>query len=83
VQQEAFVETAMLDPAALPANVVVFHMNLRRLREACQLLVSRLRGDNARCGVVEILQAHRETTGIDRMKLHEAGPGFIEQDVIA
>src|SRR3974377_626752 len=73
----------MLDPAALVVNVAVCDMNPRSLREACQLLVSRLRGDDARRVVAKILYSHRKATGIDRMKLHEAGPSFVKQNVIA
>ena len=29
------------------------------------------------------LQAHGEMAAIDRMELHEAGPGLVEQDVVA
>ena len=83
VLQEAFVEAAMLDPAPLAANVAVFDVDLRGLRKARQLLVGRLRGDDARRVGVEIGQPHGEAAGIDRMKLHEAGPGFVEQNVIA
>ena len=37
----------MLDAAALAANVIVFDVDLRGLRKAGQLLVGRLRGDDA------------------------------------
>ena len=33
--------------------------------------------------LVEVAQPHGEAAGVDRVKLHEAGPGFVEQDVIA
>src|SRR6185437_16734107 len=80
---EAFVEAPMLDPAALALDVPVAHMDLRRLREARELLVRRLGRDNARRGFVQVLQAHREPAFIERMKLHEAGPGLVEHDVVA
>ncbi len=31
----------------------------------------------------EIVEAHGIAAGIERMELHEAGPGFVEQDVVA
>ena len=83
VLQEAFVEAAMFNPAPLPANVAVLHMDLRGLREARELFVGRLRGDDAGCLIVEIGEAHSEPTSIDRVKLHEARPCLVKQDVIA
>src|SRR4029077_16597666 len=47
VLQEAFVESTMFDPAALATNMPVLQMDLRGLREARELLVSGLRGDDA------------------------------------
>src|SRR4029077_4402786 len=55
----------------------------RGLREARELLVSGLRGDDAGRVFVELAQTHGEAGGVDRVKLHEAGPGCVEQDVIA
>ena len=57
---EAFVEAAMLDPAALALDVAVAHMDLRGLREARELLVRRLGGDDAGRVFVEVAQAHGE-----------------------
>src|SRR5262249_27698209 len=73
----------MLDAAALPVNVPIPHVNLRGLREARELLVGGLGGDDPGRVVIEAAQTHGEAAGIDRMKLHEAGPGLVEQDVVA
>ena len=83
VLHEAFVEAAMLDPPALALDVPVAHMDLRRLREARELLVRRLGGDDAGRGFAKTAQAHREPALVERMKLHEAGPGLVEHDVVA
>ena len=80
---EALVEAPMLDPAFLASDVAVLDVDLRGLREARQLLVGRLGRDDARCVGIETRQPHGETPGIERMKLHEAGPGLVEQDVVA
>ena len=80
---EALVEPPVLDPALLAADVAVLHVDLRGLREARQLLVRRLGGDDARRVGTEVGKSHRETPCIERMEFHEAGPGFIEQDVVA
>ena len=47
VLHEAFVEAPMLDPPALAADVAILHVDLRGLREARELLVGRLGGDDA------------------------------------
>ena len=73
----------MLDPPLLAPDVVVLDVNLRGLGERGQLLVGRLGGDDA--GVVrpQSLQPHGEAALVQRVKLEEAGPGFVEQDVVA
>ncbi len=73
----------MLDPPPLPANVAVLHVDLRRLRKARELLVGRLRRDDAGRLFIEVAQPHGKAAGIDRMELHEAGPGLVEEDVLA
>ena len=80
---EAFVEAAMLDAAPLALDVPVAHMNLRGLREAGQLLVRRLGGDDAGRSFAKVAQAHREPSLVERVKLHETRPGLIEHDVFA
>ena len=80
---EAFVEAAMLDPPPLALDVPVAHMDLRGLREARELLVRRLGGDDAGRGFAEVAQAHGEPPLVERMKLHEARPGLVEHDVVA
>ena len=59
------------------------HVDLRGLREARELLVGRLGGDDAGRLRAEVRQPHGEAAGIERMELHEAGPGLVEQDVVA
>ena len=73
----------MLDPPALALDVPVAHMDLRGLREAGQLLVRRLGGDDAGRRFAKVTQAHREPALVERMKFHEARPGLIEHDVFA
>ena len=83
VLHEAFVEAAVLDAPALALDVAVADVDLARLAEARELLVRRLRRDDARRIRAERAQAHGEAALVERMELHEAGPGFIEQDVVA
>ena len=73
----------MLDAPALPFDVAIAHMNLRRLREARELLVRRLGGDDSRRGFIQVAQAHGEPPLVERMKLHEASPGLVEHDIVA
>ena len=58
-------------------------VDLARLAEACQLLVRRLGRDDAGGGLIEAGQPHGKAAGEHRMEFHEAGPGFVEQDVVA
>ena len=83
VQHEEFVEAAMLDAPLLALDVAIPDVDLRGLAEARELLVRRLRGDDAGTVRAEIRQAHGEAAGIERMELHEARPGLVEQDVVA
>ena len=83
VLHEAFVEAAVLDAPALALDVAILHVDLRGLREAGELLVGRLRRDDAGRSLVETLQPHREAALVDRMELHESRPGLVEQDVVA
>jgi hypothetical protein len=83
VLHKTFVEAAVFDAALLAGDVAVLDVDLRGLREARQLLVGRLGRDNARRVGTETGQPHCETAGIERMKFHEAGPGLVEQDVVA
>ena len=83
MDEEALVEAACLDPAALALDVVVAHVDLRGLREAGELLVGRLGGEDAGLVGAEVLEAHGETVGKQGVELHEAGPGLVEQDVVA
>jgi len=83
MQHEELVEAAMLDPPALAFDVAVLDVDLRGLAEACELLVGRLRGDDAGPLGTEVAQAHGEAAGIDRVELHEARPRLVEQDVVA
>ncbi len=80
---EAFVEAPVLDAPALALDVAVAHVDLRSLGKARELLVRRLRREHARRGLAEVLQPHREAPLIERMEFHEAGPGLVEQDVVA
>ena len=80
---EAFIEAPVLDPPPLPLDVPVAHMDLRGLREARELLVRRLGRHHAGRRLVETLQSHGEPALIERMKFHEARPGFVEHDVVA
>ena len=66
-----------------PRDMAVLDVDLRGLREARQLLVGRLGRDDARRVGAEARQPHGEAAGIERMELHEAGPGLVEQDVVA
>ena len=72
----------MVDPVGPPANVRVTHVDLRGLREAGQLLVGRLGGDDARVSLREP-EAHREVVLQQRVEGPEAGPGLVEVDVLA
>ena len=83
VLHEAFVEAAMLDAPPLALDVAVAHVDLRGLREARELLVRRLRRDDARRVRAEALEPHREAALVERVELHEARPGLVEQDVVA
>ena len=80
---EAFVEAAMLDPPALALDVTVAHMDLGGLRKTRELLVRGLGRDDSGRGFAQVLQAHREPALVERVKLHEAGPGLVEHDVLA
>ena len=80
---EALVEAPVFDAALLACDMAVLDVDLRGLREARQLLVGRLGGDDSRRVGSKTRQPHGETPGIQRMKFHEAGPGFVEQDVVA
>ena len=80
---EAFVEPAMPDAPALPLDVPVPHVDLRGLREAGELLVRRLGRDDARRGFAQGRESHGEAALVERMELHEARPGLVEQDVVA
>ena len=83
VQQKALVEAPMLDPPRLAADVAVLGVDLGGLREARQLLVRRLRRDDAGRVGAEILQPHREAAGEQGVEFHESRPGLVEQDVVA
>ena len=69
--------------ALLARDVAVLDVDLRGLREARELLVGRLGRDDARRVGPETGEPHGEAAGIERMELHEARPGFVEQDVVA
>jgi hypothetical protein len=73
----------VLDAALLAFDMAVLDVDLRGLRETCQLLVGRLGCDDTRRVGAETRQPHGKAPGIKRMKLHETCPGFIEEDVIA
>jgi len=81
--QKTLIEAPMFDPATLPADVAILDVDLRRLREARKLLMGRLRRDDAGRCLIKAAQSHRVPTGIDRVKLHEARPGFVEDQVVA
>jgi hypothetical protein len=83
VQHEEFIEAAMLDAPALALDVAVLDVNLRSLREARELLVGGLGGDDAGLVGAEVIEPHGEAAGVDRVELHEAGPRLVEQDVVA
>ena len=83
MQHEELVEAAVLDAPALALDVAVAHVDLRSLGEARELLVGRLRGDDAGRVGVESWKPHGEAAGIERVELHEARPRFVEQDVVA
>ena len=83
VHHEHFVEAAVLDPPRLAPDVVVADVNLARLAEARELLVRRLGGDDAGAVRPQPLQPHGEAAAEQRVELHEAGPGLVEQDVLA
>ena len=83
MQHEEFVEAAVLDAPLLALNVAVPDMDLRGLAEARELLVRRLRGEDARAVGPQPGEAHGKAAGIERMKLHEARPRLVEQDVVA
>ena len=80
---KTFVEAAMLDAPPLALDMAVADVDLRGLREARELLVRRLRRDDAGRIGVECSKPHREAAGIERVEFHEARPGFVEQDVVA
>ena len=80
---EAFVEAAVLDAPPLPLDVAVAPMDLRRLREARELLVGRLGGDNPGRFRSKAGEAHGVAPLVERVELHEAGPGLVEHDVVA
>ncbi len=83
VQHEELVEAAMLDAPALALDVAVAHVDLRGLGEARELLVGRLRRDDAGRIGVECWKPHGEAAGIERVEFHEARPRLVEQDVVA
>ena len=83
MDEKGFVETAMFDAPGLALDVPVLDVNLRRLREAGELLMRRLSRDDARRVGAEIGQAHGEMAGEKRMEFHESRPGLVEQDIIA
>jgi len=45
--------------------------------------VGRLGRDDAGRLGAEILQPHRKAAGIERVEFHEAGPGLVEQNIVA
>ncbi len=55
MDEESLVEAAMFDAPRLALDVAVLDVNLRGLREARELLVRRLGGDDARRVGAEIL----------------------------
>ena len=66
VQQHAFVESPVLDPAPLPLDMPVPHMDLRRLREAGELLMGRLGGNDSGVLRGQRHQAHGEAAAEQR-----------------
>ncbi len=83
VDQKGLVEAAMFDAPRLSLDVAVLDVDLRGLGKARELLVGRLGGDDPRRVGAEVLEAHGEAPGEQGMELHEAGPGLVEQNVIA
>ncbi len=79
VLHEAFVEAAVLNRRFWPR----MWRSLMWICDACeklaQLLVGRLCRDDARRIGAKLGEPHGETPGIEWMKLHEAGPGLVEQ----
>ena len=83
VEQEELVEAAMLHPTTLLAEMRILDVNLRGLAERGQLLMRALGDDDAGAIRAQIAQAHAEAAAEQRVEFHEAGPGFVEQNVVA
>jgi hypothetical protein len=83
VQQEGLVEPALVHVPGLAGDVPGLQVDLRGLREAGELLVRGLGGDDAGGVRPEAVEAHGVMAGEQRVELHEAGPGLVEQDVVA
>ena len=72
-----------LHSAALTLDVPVPTWIWEALREARELLVGRLRRDNAGRPLPEFFQSHGEAAGVKWVELAEPGPRLIEEHVIA
>ena len=83
MQHEEFVEAAMFDAPLLPLDVAILDVDLRRLREARELLVGGLGRDDAGLLWAEVIEPHGEAAGEQRVKLHEPRPGLVKKDVVA
>ncbi|VFS62766.1 Uncharacterised protein [Kluyvera cryocrescens] len=81
MQHKGVVQPLVRAKTRLTANMVIFFMDLRRLRESGLLLVHRLSDKNARVVFIEIQQQRR---GIRHHvdKLFVAHPGGIKQNVV-
>lgn len=74
MEQVGLVKAPLADMAWLALDVPALDVDLGGLREAGQLLVRGLGGDDARIAGAEAVQAHGEVAGEQGMELHEAGP---------
>ena len=82
VQHKGVIEPLMRAKTFLSAQVIIFFMDLRRLRKTGLLFVHRLSDKNT--GVVRRqVQQQRRTVGHHRDKLLVADPGRVKQDVVA
>ena len=82
MQHKGVVQPFVRAKARLAANMVIFFMDLRGLREARLLFVHRLGNENARIVFVEI-QQQRRGVGHHINKLLVAYPRGVKQNVVA
>ena len=83
MQEEHLVEPAVTDLSRLTVEMAILDVDLRGLGETGELLVRALRDQDAGRIRSQLLEPHAKPPAEQRVELHEAGPGLVEEQVVA